>query len=189
CSWQLLAFPAPGAGPGHRILAQGQAEAPDVAPGATGTLTVGLPADWTGADALRLSVTDPTGRDIAGWTWRIRKAPDYATRLVRPATTGSVTAAETAGDVTLIAGATRITISKSSGRLSGVRRGSTPVSLANGPALAGGAATLTAFSHFRDGTGWVAQADYSGDLTSVRWRLDANGWLRLEYDYSATGDH
>ncbi|MEV6914700.1 glycoside hydrolase family 2 TIM barrel-domain containing protein [Amycolatopsis sp. NPDC051106] len=187
--WQLLAFPAPGAGPGHRILAQGQAEAPDVAPGATGALALGLPADWTAADALQLSVTDPTGRTITGWTWRIRKAPDYAALLVRPATTGSVTAAETAGDVTLIAGATRITISKSSGRLSGVRRGSTPVSLANGPAPAGGAATLTAFSHFRDGTGWVAQADYSGDLTSVRWRLDANGWLRLEYRYRATGDH
>ncbi len=49
--------------------------------------------------------------------------------------------------------------------------------------------TLTGFSHFRDGTGRVVQCDYSGDLTSVRWRLDANGRLRLEYRYHATGDH
>uniref|UniRef100_UPI001E359AA2 glycoside hydrolase family 2 TIM barrel-domain containing protein n=1 Tax=Amycolatopsis sp. CA-128772 TaxID=2073159 RepID=UPI001E359AA2 len=188
-TWQLLAFPAPGAGPGHQVLAQGQATAPDVAPGATGAVTLGLPVGWTGADALRLSVIDPTGREITSWTWRIRKAPDFAARLIKPATTGSVTATETATDVVLVAGATRITIGKADGRLTGVRRGSTPVSLANGPAPAGGAATLTGFSHFRDGTGWVVQCDYSGGLTSVRWRLDANGWLRLVYRYHATGDH
>jgi hypothetical protein len=188
-TWQLLAFPAPGAGTGHQVLSQGQAGAPDVAPGATGAVTLGLPADWTGADALGLGVTDRTGRVVTTWTWRIRKAPDFAARLVKPATTGGVVAAETAGDVTLIAGATRITVSKAGGRLTGVRRGGAPVSLANGPAPAGGTATLTGFSHFRDGTGWVVQADYSGDLTSVRWRLDANGWLGMEYRYRATGDH
>ncbi|UOX90796.1 glycoside hydrolase family 2 [Amycolatopsis sp. FBCC-B4732] len=188
-AWQLLAFAAPGTGAGHRVVAEGPADGPDVAAGATGALRLGLPADWAGADALRLDATDPAGRALTAWTWRIRKAPDYAARVVRPATTGSVVTTETTTDVTLIAGATRITIAKASGRLTGVRRDGSPVSLANGPAPAHGTAALTGFSHFRDGTGWVAQADYSGDLTSVRWRLDANGWLRLDYRYRATGDH
>ncbi|WP_410631278.1 glycoside hydrolase family 2 TIM barrel-domain containing protein [Amycolatopsis sp. cmx-4-83] len=188
-TWQLLTFAAPGTGAGHRVVAEGPADGPDVAPGATGALRLGLPADWAGADALRLDVADPAGRALTAWTWRIRRAPDYAARVVRPATTGSVVTTETTTDVTLIAGATRITIAKASGRLTGVRRDGSPVSLANGPAPAHGTAALTGFSHFRDGTGWVAQADYSGDLASVRWRLDANGWLRLDYHYRATGDH
>jgi hypothetical protein len=34
-----------------------------------------------------------------------------------------------------------------------------------------------------------AEATYTGDLTTVRWRLDANGWLQLEYRYRRTGNH
>jgi len=102
---------------------------------------------------------------------------------------GNVTAVEDTATVTMTAGGTRITISKSTGRLAGVAHDGRTVSLANGPALAAGSAELTGLRHFRDGTGWVVQADHTGDLTSVRWRLDANGWLRLDYDYHRTGDH
>jgi len=188
-TWQLLTFTAPGAGTGHHVVAQSSLAGPDTAPGGTGTLVLDLPATWTGADALRLNATDASGRVLNTWTWRIRKAADYLARLVPAAGTGQVTATETAVAVTLVAGTTTITIDKSSGRLSGVVRDGTPMSLANGPAPATGAATFTGLTHFRDGTGWVVQADYTGDLTSVRWRLDANGWLRMEYRYHRTGDN
>lgn len=42
---------------------------------------------------------------------------------------------------------------------------------------------MTGLNHFRDDTAWVVQATYTDDLTSLRWRLDANGWLQLEYRY------
>jgi hypothetical protein len=52
-----------------------------------------------------------------------------------------------------------------------------------------GSAALTGLAHFRDGTGHVVEATCSGDLDQVRRRLDANGWLRLEYRYTRTGPH
>jgi hypothetical protein len=102
---------------------------------------------------------------------------------------GAVTGSEDANNVTMVAGTTRVTISKSTGRLTGVTRAGAVVSLTNGPALAVGTATFAGLTNFRDGTGWVVQANYTGDLTSVRWRLDANGWLELEYRYNRTGNH
>jgi hypothetical protein len=186
--WRLVTFATPGAGAGHTVTAQGTVPGPSIAPGAAGSLTLNLPAGWADSDALMLTATDPTGRAVAGWTWRIRKAPDFTRRLVVPVA-GSVTAAENATGITMTAGTTTVTIAKSNGRLTGVRRAGMPVSLTNGPAPADGSATFTGLSHFRDGTGWVVQADYTGDLTSVRWRLDANGWLELRYHYRRTGSH
>ncbi|HEX8628590.1 MAG TPA: hypothetical protein VF755_10515 [Catenuloplanes sp.] len=189
--WQLVTFAAPGdAGAGHTVTAQGTVAGPDVAPGTGGVLALGLPANWSDADALRVSVTDPTGRLLNTWTWTIRKAVDHVRRLVVPAPGApAVTATETPDDVVMTAETTTVSISRTTGRLTAVTRDGVPVSLANGPALSVGTATLTRLTHQRDGTGWVVQAGYSGDLISVRWRLDANGWLRLDYRYNRTGDH
>ncbi|GAA3240154.1 glycoside hydrolase family 2 protein [Dactylosporangium siamense] len=187
-TWQLVKFPNPGAGTGHTVTAERTFTGPDVAPGGTGSLVLGLPADWAGNDALGITATDPTGRVITGWLWRIKKAADYRSRIVVPGS-GSVTATENSTGVTMAAGTLRITIGKSNGRLTAVSRDGTAVSLTNGPALSVGTGTFTGLSHFKDGSGWVVQANYTGDLTSVRWRLDSSGWLQMEYRYHRTGNH
>jgi hypothetical protein len=61
--------------------------------------------------------------------------------------------------------------------------------LANGPALATGSSTLTGLTHAQDGAAHTVTATYSGTLQTVRWRLDGNGWLRLDYTYNLTGAH
>lgn len=186
--WQLVRFAAPGAGTGHTATAQGTLIGPAIAPGAVGGLPLDLPATWLDSDALALTATDPSGRVVTSWMWRIKKATNFTRRLVVPIP-GSVTATETSTSITMTAGTTTVTIGKSNGRLTGVTRAGATVSLSNGPAPADGTATFTGLSHFRDGTGWVVQATYTGDLTSARWRLDSNGWLQLEYTYRRTGNH
>jgi hypothetical protein len=186
--WQLATFATPGAGVGHTLTAQGGLPGPSIAPGTVGSLTLDLPADWQDSDALMLSATDPTGRAIVGWTWRITKATDFAKRLVVPVA-GNATAVEDSAGITMTAGATTVTIGKSNGRLTGVRQAGRPISLTNGPAPADGSSTFGGLTHFRDGTGWVVESTYTGDLTTARWRLDANGWLQLDYSYRRTGDH
>jgi hypothetical protein len=186
-TWQLLTFPAPGAASTDpTVVAEGTGTNPAIPPGGTGAVTLQLPSTWRDADALRLSVADPDGRVVNTWVWTIKKAVDHVRRLVVPGP-GCVRATETADSVTMSAGATRVTISKSTGRLAAVNRDGTAVSLTNGPAVATGSATLTGLTHNSDGTAHVVQATYSGDLSTVRWRLDANGWLRLDYYYRSTG--
>lgn len=188
--WQLVTFAGPSGATGHRVTAQGTASSPDIAPGATGGVTLPLPANWRDFDALLLTVTDPAGTAVVTWVWTIKRAADHAARIV-VATPGAAaaTATETSTSVTLSAAGTTVTVSKSSGRLTSVTRDGTAVSLSNGPALSTGSSTLTGLTHARDGSGQVIQATYSGDMTSVRWRLDSSGWLRLDYSYHLSGSH
>ncbi|ANZ40931.1 glycoside hydrolase [Lentzea guizhouensis] len=186
-SWQLLRQAAPGtSGTTPTVIAQGTVAGPNTAPGATGSVALGLPGAWADADTLRVDVLDPAGRTVGTWSWRIKKAADFARRIVVPGR-GTTSVTEDSTSVTMTANGTAVTISKSSGRLSRVNRNGTTVSLTNGPAMAAGSATLTGLSHFRDGTGHIVHATYSGDLNEVRWRLDSTGWVRLEYRYTRTG--
>ncbi len=188
--WELLTFAAPGAADTTAtIVATGAATSPSIAPGRSGVLPLGLPATWPGADALRVTVTDPAGRVITTWVWTIKKAADQVKRIVVAPTSGAVTAVQAGEGVTMTAGPTEVTISTTTGRLTAVTRGGVAVSLNNGPALAAGASTFTGLTHRADGSGYIVDAGFTGDLTSVRWRLDANGWLQLEYQYNRTGNH
>jgi hypothetical protein len=101
----------------------------------------------------------------------------------------AVTATVNNSTIAMTAGATTVDIASATGRLSGVTRNGTPVSLANGPALATGTSTLATLTHAQDGAAYVVTATYTGNLKSVRWRLDTNGWLRLDYTYNLTGTY
>ncbi|WP_405009983.1 glycoside hydrolase family 2 TIM barrel-domain containing protein [Kitasatospora sp. NBC_01539] len=188
-SWQLVIYAAPG-GTGHTVTAQGTSASPSIAPGATGVLTLGLPGNWAESDAVRLTATDASGAELVTWVWTVRKAADHVRRIVVPVPGAPpVAATQTNDTVTMTAGATTVGIARATGRLSRVTRNGTTVSLSNGPALAAGTSTLTGLTHAQDGGAHTVTATYSGDLRSVRWRLDANGWLRLDYTYGLTGTH
>ncbi len=194
-AWTLAKYPGPfAAQAGHSVMARGTAASPVIAPNASGALRLRLPSNWRDADALTLVATDPAGREIDTWVWPIKKAVDFQSRIITSAPSGgagaATTATENADSVTMTANGTEVTISKTTGRLAGVRRNGAVIGFENGPALAlasGGTATLTGVTHMQDGAAHVAEANYTGDLSFVRWRLMPNGWLQLNYRYNATG--
>ncbi|MCZ4098728.1 MULTISPECIES: glycoside hydrolase family 2 TIM barrel-domain containing protein [unclassified Streptomyces] len=188
-SWQLINYATPG-GAGHTVKAQGSSASPNIAPGGSGKLILGLPGNWADSDALRVSVADASGAEITAWVWTIKKAADHMRRIV-VAVPGapSVTASQSTDTVTMNAGTTSVRIARASGRLTSISRNGTAVSLANGPAPAAGSSTLTGLTHAQDGAAHTVTATYSGNLQTVRWRLDSNGWLRLDYTYNLTGSH
>ncbi len=186
--WRLVRFAGPGSAvPGHVDLAQGRTPAPPLAPGGRGTLVLALPSDWREADALFLAARDPQGSEIARWTW-MTKGPD----AVRPRIVslgGRASGREERSEVVLEAGGTRVRIDRASGRLASVERDGRRVSLANGPRIVEGAATLSSLAHRADGDGYLVEASYEGPLKQVRWRLDGSGWLELSYRYENPGRH
>jgi hypothetical protein len=105
-----------------------------------------------------------------------------------PASTPRATGELQAGALVMRAGDTEVRIDPATGRLAGVTRGGVSVSLRDGPRLVAGAATLQRFDHRADGSDYVAEARYTGDLQRVRWRLMPNGWLRLDYAYRPQRD-
>ena len=79
------------------------------------------------------------------------------------------------------------TFSKTNGLLVGVQRGAQKFSLANGPRLAVGSATLREIHFTDDGPDAVVVAKFDGDLKSVLWRIHGNGWIQCTYTYAAHG--
>jgi beta-galactosidase/beta-glucuronidase len=68
-TWRLRRFYSmPGSGD-PLTIANGSSASPDVAPGRSGTLQLGLPANWKirDADALEVMARDSAGREL--WTW------------------------------------------------------------------------------------------------------------------------
>jgi hypothetical protein len=57
-NWQLTQFDAGGTSAGHTVVAAGTATTGSIAPGASGTLTLALRANWSSADALQLDAID-----------------------------------------------------------------------------------------------------------------------------------
>ena len=69
-TWELRRFHGPADSSGGFVtLAHGEAKAPRIAPGHTGTLGLRLPPEETSADALALRVQDPFGRELWTWVW------------------------------------------------------------------------------------------------------------------------
>ena len=139
-TWQLLNYAQPSSRQtGHKVVAQGKIPAPDIAPGAQGTLNMTLPAKWQDSDALSVAAYDPNGLEIYTWVWPIKKADDFRSRVVA-VTSGkaAVEAKEDAEGITLSANGTVAVISKTTGRLVSVQHNGKPFSLKNGPFARGG---------------------------------------------------
>lgn len=188
-TWEVLDFPALAASGavGATVASSGTLPGPAVAPQASGTLQIPLPVDWQSHDALRLTARDGNGRFLRLWTWPIQSTATIAARNVPAATGTAATAIETADAVTLIGGGTQVSISKTTGRISGVNVGGAIVSLANGPRLVSGTGTFTQLTFSADGADMVAAAVYSGNLSAITYRMRGDGWLKIDYAFSLTG--
>jgi hypothetical protein len=83
-TWRLRRFdPMPGSGapfPGSLTIANGSMAGPEVAPGGSGTLQLGLPANWKSknAEALEVTARDPGGRELWTWVWRLQPNAKFA---------------------------------------------------------------------------------------------------------------
>lgn len=187
-TWQLRQFPAPAAmKAGFTTIAEGAAEVPSIPPGGSGPLIFTLPTNWTSADVLALRATDPAGRELWTWSWPMAAARRLTRITEHGAAPQAITATETEHTLELKCGDLAVTISKDTGLLYKVARGAQIVSLATGPRPATGAAAPTKFEHQPETNGYAVNFAFAGDLTSLQWRMQSNGWVRCAYRFAASG--
>ena len=204
--WELVKYRQPGeVFTGYSTLQKSRIASPSVAPLATGQLDLKLPKDWQNYDAILLSAFDPQKNLVYQWTWKtnsntalLRDILPAATSTVtkQPAAPAApalpaVTVAETDSLLTLQASGITVNFSKLTGQLGKIKgNNGDKLSFANGPVLVGGAATFQSLAHHAEADGEVVEVRYQGALTSVRWKMSADGWLRLDYAYELpTGDY
>jgi hypothetical protein len=186
-TWQLRKFTMPlETNAAFTVLNEGVADAPKIAPGTNGVLKLKLPAlTAKNADALALRVNDPSGRELYTWVWPMK--PDTTHRLTQEPAEHHAVPSETNGIITITAGELVVTFNATNGLLLGVQRGAQKFSFSNGPRLAVGSATLRSIRFDDDGPDAFVSAKYDGDLSSVLWRVNGNGWINCDYTYTARG--
>jgi hypothetical protein len=131
--WQLVRFATPDArSMAPTVVAGGKAAGPDIAPHASGTLKLALPADFAAlsgkADALLLTAAGPGNEEL--WTWPTR------TPALPAAGKGGKPAVDTGADaIRLTVGDVRASFDPSSGLLRAFQRGNGASTISAGPRL------------------------------------------------------
>jgi hypothetical protein len=194
--WQLGSFPNP-TDPASVLdtgfvpaVSSAEFNGPAVAPGASGTLMLDVPAAWTNYDALRLTARDPFGREIYTWTWPLRSAAQVRDRVVNiPGTNAASLVAVANGRELCVTNGPRVwRFDLSNGCLNGVTVAGQPVSLANGPRPVSGSWTTASVTHGFDGAEYVlTMTNMTNASDGFQWRISTNGWLHLSYRYTLTG--
>ncbi len=182
--FELRKLPSPVEKGSFQVLATEKVSAPKIAPGKSGALKYTLPSKKN-ADILALRVKDPTGRELWTWTWLLK--PDNSHRLAQEPASHHAIPTATNGIITVQAGDLTATFGEASGMLLGVQRGAQKFSLSNGPRLASGNATLREIRFTDDGPDAIVSAKFDGDLKSILWRVNGNGWIQCTWTYSARG--
>jgi hypothetical protein len=183
-TWQLRKFPAMNeTAKDFSVASQGEIAATDIAPHGAGNVKLNLPADWSSADALAVTATDPHGREVWTWVWPISEAARNPT--IAPVAVGDIAGAGSGSQlVVLSGGGTVVSIDKTTGQIASVQSNGHDISFKNGPRPVEGEAKVAGFAQPSPN---VVEVKYSSGLKSVRWTMDATGRLRLEYQYEAGG--
>ena len=189
-SWQLINFKKPGElATGYSVIKNGAAPAPAVAPGATGTLKIPLPADWKSYDALTFSAYDPAKNLLYKWCWTIRSSGQLLTGILSLTNKDSTVAIETDSTLQLKAGGITIGFNKQGRVIQVIGNHGDKMSFGNGPLMVGGKAGFKNSRHYREADGMVNEVEYEGDLKSVRWKMYNSGWLAMTYEYTLNGQY
>ena len=189
--WSLIDLPGPGEAAPADLLASGTLGGPAVPPGGRGELRLPAGTAWRSADAVRLTARDPARRELLTWTLPTR---DLRADLAGLATAeGAPVTVDTGGErLILRAGAAAAELDLASGELVALSHAGRRLAFSRGPLpaderQAGPAANpASALRHRRDGDSVVVEtAEEPGP--STRWTFFPSGWLRLEYEYDASG--
>jgi hypothetical protein len=163
---------------------------PSIAPGTSGTLALGLPANLASFDALRVSAKDPSGKEIYTWTWPLHSVSQVRDRLVKVAApvTASLIPSVIGNELSVTNGTRVWQFNLTTGRLNGVTVSGQPVSLSNGPRPVTGTWTTSGVTHGFDGADYlVTMNNVTSATDGFQWRIKPDDWVKLKYRYTLTG--
>lgn len=191
--WTLINFRSPFdmTFSGYTTRVEGTANCPSIKPSQKGLLSLSLPDDFKKSDALMLTAIDKYGNEIYTWTWKIKGN----TSLVKPlwgTELNPVSVEEQDSLILMQSGDFTIGINKQTGLLQTVksqRVGMERLSFTNGPVLTSGISKIKDIKI--DSHSVVPSVLFTGEgnMKYIRWQLQQNGWLKLQYAYQLQGSY
>lgn len=190
--WQLVQFTGPESkNEKYQKIISGTTQSPDLAPGATGFLQLGLPENWNSYDALLLTVTDPHGRDLITRTFPIQMPGVIATRHLSTGGSQAASVAESSSHIDLGADGITVRIDRRTGIIAGVSNRQGKISFTGGPFIdsAQGAYTLENLEISSAGNTKTIDLHYApaGDEGlrhyQLRYTMHPSGLLQIDYQF------
>ena len=191
-NWQLIHYTTSSENKtGHTVLASGKASM-ELAPDKKGSLALNLPADWTRADALQFSATDPYGRLLYQWTWPlitpINTFPKNMLSGLKKNHSGRITEKE-GNQYSVLQEDIAYHFNTGTGLLESVEKDGKKIPFGNGPVFASENLSLDQFTYGDvknvDGNTHVVEASFKGkNHLKVKWIFGSTPLVKLEYSYS-----
>ncbi len=174
---------------GYVVQQKGNITAPDIEATKQGELQINLPVDYKNYDALVIVAKDNNGRELYKWTSKIKSNQSIISNLVSAKTDG-VSVKETDTIFAITGGEVTVTLDKKSGNLITTKNSSNDYTLSfnNGPVLVKGIATVVSSKTYKEDNEQVVEFTYNGDMKYTKWKINAAGWVTLEYEYNEAGD-
>jgi hypothetical protein len=178
-------------------LDSGSFSSPSLSPGSgigtPGSLSLpSFPSNWTNYDALRLTATDPFGKNIYTWTWPLHTPAQIRDRILGAVSFNApaITAGTNATEIVVTNGPRIFHFSKTTGIINSLSVSNLPVSFTNGPVpVAGAAWVVTSLTNYTDGTNYYVGVNNLASTTNAfLWTLRPDGWLQLDYQYWLAGN-
>ncbi|MFL9484030.1 glycoside hydrolase family 2 TIM barrel-domain containing protein [Chitinophagaceae bacterium LWZ2-11] len=188
--WALVNYRKPSDNiTGYTIEKKGAGTTSSILPGAAGNIELNLPGDYKNYDALVLTVADPFKKDILTRIYKVKNNEQLlAGVLLQADSMSSIT--ETDSVYTLKGGDVSVTLSKITGLLINAKNvAGDNLSFTKGPVLAQGTATLVSSKQYKEGNNSVVEFTYEGSMKYAKWKMDASGWVSLEYEYTLNGSY
>ncbi|NCI46853.1 glycoside hydrolase family 2 protein [Sediminibacterium soli] len=174
---------------GYHLEKKGMAATGAVMPGASGIISLGLPGNYRDYDALVLVASDPAGREIYKWIWKLKSNAELLAGII-PASDSVTAVSETDTSYVLKGGELTITLDRRTGMLVNAKNSASDnLSFAKGPLLVQGSTILTAASVSREGSNSVAVFRYERNMRYAKWTIYGSGWVSLEYEYALNDDY
>jgi hypothetical protein len=167
-------------------------EAPALEPGNSGELKISLPEDFRkNSDILALSAYDPYGKEIMTWTWPVKSPLEFTEENIREKTLSAAKLSESDSHFEMIAGNTKVFISKKTGIIDSIIYKGKDMGLKNGPVLTHGETEFTGADHSLQGGNASVIANFGAGqgIEYIKYQLSPGGYLRIEYNHNLKGKY
>lgn len=190
--WKLVKFKTPfSSESGFDIIKTGKADSPNIQPTEKGNINLNLPQNWKENEGLLLTATDPFGKEIYTWTWKIKSNNEISKQFSKSLSKEfPVSIVENDAEFILKSDEKEFAIGKRDGLLKSVivdKKGK-KMSFKNGPVFVNGTMELLSIKSFAEGQSQLIEVNYK-NRNKILWKLNPNGILELNYEYSLSGDY
>jgi hypothetical protein len=190
--WKLVKFKTPfSSESGFEVIQKGKTESPNIKPTEKGNINLNLPSNWKESEALVLTATDFFGKEIYTWTWKISSNDEISKQFQKTLSKEfPVSVVENDSLFILKSEEKEFSFGKKDGLLKSIildKKGK-KMTFRNGPVFVNGKTELSSIKSLTEGQNQIIKVSYS-DGKKINWKLNSNGILELNYEYSLSGDY